>query len=140
MRRFSHHMGYFIFGAAAFLLVATQLGCGPESGLDQDETLAFENTARIADNSATLAKKDSMDLGADEANDFWLNYYPPVVVPYAPAPLFDYYTQPLAVEVPVSPVAAVVDYVHPFYAYRHIGPSWYYRGYGHKRKFHHDDD
>jgi hypothetical protein len=129
------YLGYFFFGTTLFVAVALQQGCGEDPSLYQSEPLAFENTAAIADNTA--AKESAqLDLGEDESSDFWLNYYSPWYFPYAPAPLFDYYLEPLPIEVPISPVASIIDYVHPFYAYRHISPFWD----GGRRRHHDSDD
>lgn len=104
---------------ASFLLVQT--GCGEDPGLYQNESLSFENPQTEA---VASKEEQNLDLGADESSDFrLLGGYP--LVPYVGSPLYDYYTRPLAVSVPVSPVATVVDYVHPFYAYRSYNPFFW---------------
>ncbi len=125
------YIGYFFLGTAAFVCLALQVGCGEDQSLYQSETLAFENTL-------TLNEEDELsdlDLGADESSNFWLNYYYPWMVPFAAAPLYEYYLEPLPIEVPISPVASIIDFVHPFYAYRHISP--FFDG---RRRHHHDRD
>lgn len=119
--KLSKYLGYFFFGTAAFVIVALQWGCGEDPSLYQGETLAFENTPAI---NARDTTSTDLDLGADESSDFWLNYYFPWAVPFTPYPLFDYYLNPLALEVPISPISSVVEFVHPFYAYRFLDPFW----------------
>ncbi len=131
--KLNQSLGYFFLGIAAFVALALQQGCGEDPSLYQSEPLAFENTAAVANNSDAKESSD-LDLGVDESSDFWLNYYYPWMVPYAPAPIFDYYLEPLPIEVPISPVASIIDFVHPFYAYRHISPFW------DGRRRHHDSD
>lgn len=116
--KLSKYVSYFFFGTAAFVMVALQWGCG-EDPSRYSETLAFENTPAI---NASDANTTDLDLGADESSDFWLNYYFPWAVPLTPYPLFDYYLNPLALEVPISPIASTVEFIHPFYAYRFLDP------------------
>ena len=130
----STYTHYFFLGIAAFVVVALELGCGQDSNLYHSDTLAFENTATIS--SKTV--EDELDLGADESSNFWLNYYYPWMVPFSPFPLYDYYLEPLAVEIPISPVASVFDFVHPFYAYRFISP-FYDGGFDDDDSDHHHD-
>lgn len=125
------YIGYFFLGTAAFVCLALQVGCGEDKSLYQGETLAFENTLTLSDSQD---ETHDLDLGADESSNFWLNYYYPWAVPFAAPAFYEYYLEPLPIEVPISPVASIVDFVHPFYAYRHISPFFG------RRHFDRDDD
>ncbi|MCA9506801.1 MAG: hypothetical protein KC505_00085 [Myxococcales bacterium] len=137
--KIKHYARSIFFVSATLIATTLQIGCGEDPSLYQGETLAFENTPSISAKDV-VNNPDELDLGADESSDFWLNYYYPWAAPYAPYPIFDYYLSPLAIDVPISPVASIVDYVHPFYAYRHINPFWGFDDDddGHRR--HHDND
>lgn len=105
--------------AAIFTL---QLGCGEDPSILQSEKLGFQNGANV--NEEVAAKEDgaTLDLGANDSQDFGLLWTGYPLVDYGRAPLFDYYRHPIPVAVPVNPVQAVVDYVHPFYAFRTFNP------------------
>lgn len=96
--------------AAALMLVF--LGCGEDPSIYENETLTFESpvSAKVTKESDKTA---DLDLKDGSASDFHFVRYG-IMAPWV-YPLFDYYLEPIPVEVPVSPFYSVIDFVHPMY-------------------------
>lgn len=125
----------FTFSALSLAIFLGPLGCGPDPGMYHGETLTFETpVANKSDEQLTEEERISkLDLGASESSDFYwgghAGYGYGYGYDYGPYwgggyPLYDYYLEPLPVAVPVSPAYALVDYVHPFYAFAAFNPFW----------------
>lgn len=96
-------------------LIAFISGCGEDPAMYQGETLTFETPVS---SKSGHTRKDGLDLGEHDRSDFHfarIADYP--LVPWGPYPVYDYYTEPLPIPIPVAPDFALVDYVHPFYAF-----------------------
>jgi hypothetical protein len=99
-------------------LVISFLGCGEETAMYQYETLTFETpvSSKMVKKNTLGKNGDDLDLGDKESSDFRFVELGPVAIPWGgPIPLYDYYLQPLPVQVPVSPFYSVVEFIHPFY-------------------------
>jgi hypothetical protein len=125
---------YLALGASAIALLILPLGCGEDPGLYRGETLTFETpvSSKLSNRSTNAKEVSSLDL--DENADF---HFLRFGVPFSPwpYPLYDYYLEPLPVEIPVSPFFSLVDWIHPFYAVAFDFWGWNNGGFGHN-----DDD
>lgn len=114
-----------VIRTSLFGLMVLPLGCGEDPTMYQAETLNFDAPVSSAAKQIS-GKKDMTELNLDDASsDFhfarWGGFGH---VPWSPYPFFDYYLEPVPVEVPVSPFFSLVDYVHPFYAVAALNPWW----------------
>lgn len=115
-------------GALAGLILFAS--CGEDPSMYQGETLTFETpvAGKLVEQNATGKKASELDLGADEASDFRFARFDGIAVGavpwWGPYPLYDYYLEPVPVPVPVSPGFALIDYVHPFYAFPGLYSFW----------------
>jgi len=134
----SHFFYYFVGGLAAFFLLSAPLGCGQDPGLYDEELFAFDNHDGNEANAIGAKDSEDFDLGADESSDFGVRPLGPYGFYGFGYPLYDYYTRPLPIAVPISPVASLVDYVHPFYAHLYLNP-WFDDDDGFHFKFDDDD-
>jgi hypothetical protein len=108
----------------ACTLIALAMGivasCGEDPGMYRDETLTFTSPVSAKSDNATV---EELSLDEENSSNFFFRRYG-ALVPWAPVPLFDYYLEPIPVEVPVSPFYSLIDYVHPFYA-PYLFDDWY---------------
>lgn len=105
------HIAYSI---AAFAM-GIMANCGEDPGLYRNETITF-TTPVSAKMGQKNIEEDELNLkDQDSSNFFPLRRYG-ALMPWAPVPLFDYYLEPIPVQIPVSPFYSLIDYVHPFYA------------------------
>jgi hypothetical protein len=105
----------------AAMLIAP-FGCGDNQAAYQSETLVYENPASskmVADNQALT----DLELSESQQSDFGIAA-PFGVYPWGPFPFYDYYLDLIPVPVPIGPGLAVVDFVHPFYAFAAFDPFW----------------
>lgn len=91
------------------------VGCGEDPGMYQNETINFTSPVNAKMEQKSIKKENDLDLKEQDSSNFFLTRYG-AYVPWAPVPLFDYYREPIPVEIPVSPFYSLIDYVHPFYA------------------------
>jgi hypothetical protein len=105
--------------ASALAMMLFLFGCGEDPGMYQGETLTFETpvSSKAVKRNSNEKKTHELDLGADERVDF-VGMFGVAPAGFVPAyPLFDYYLEPIPIEIPVSPFFSVIDFVHPFYAF-----------------------
>lgn len=121
LRKYSRRV---LLVSSALAMLTAPLGCGEDPSMYQGETLTFE-TPHSSKRSGEDKKVTELDLSENQKSDFgFFGYDAFPYVPWAPFPIFDYYDDPVPYAVPVSPGFAVLDYVHPFYAYAAFGPFW----------------
>lgn len=108
---------YFGLNALAIASLISPLGCGEDPGLYQGETLTFESPAssKINNRSTNAKEVSDLDLSENQSSDFHFRRFGGPLVPWV-TPLYDYYLEPVPVEIPVSPFYSLIDYIHPFYA------------------------
>lgn len=135
-------VAYAFYFVSALALLVAPLGCGEYPGLYQGETLTFETpVSSKTDKRGIDAKVSELDLSEDEVSDFHFGRIAAPWIPWGPFPVYDYYLEPIPVEVPVSPFYSVIDFIHPFYAVAF--DFWSFDdddGHRHRRKHHRDDD
>lgn len=104
--------------AAGMALWILPLGCGEDPGMYQGETLTFETPvlSKVTGRATERKKVSELDLGANDSSNFEIARIG-ALVPWIPYPLFDYYTEPFPLDIPVSPGLSLIEYIHPFYAY-----------------------
>jgi len=100
---------------AAFILVMLFSGCEQDPATYQDETLNIETP--VSGKKVSEKKKDDLNLSEDDPSYFFYFRRIGAMVPWDPYPLYDYFLEPVPIEIPVNPFYSVIDYVHPFYAY-----------------------
>ena len=102
--------------AAGFLM--TPLGCGDDINSYQGETLTIENpiSSKHVDRNV-----HELSLSENSKSDFSVIGEPFGLYPWT-FPFWDYYTDFAPFAVPVNPGLALVEPIHPFYAFRTFGP------------------
>lgn len=102
--------------ACTFIVLATGIvaSCGEDPGMYKNETLTFTTPV-----NAKMGQKDieeeALDLKDQNSSNFIFRRIG-AMVPWAPMPIFDYYREPLPLEVPVSPFYSLIEWVPPMYA------------------------
>lgn len=104
----------------AFLIMP--LGCGEDPKYYRGERLTFESPVSAKASKSERENTADLDLSTDEASDFRVAPFGPFVIPWGPYPLYDYYLEPIPVEIPVSPFYSVIDFVHPMYFDFYLNP------------------
>lgn len=103
----------------AFPFIALAMGimasCGEEPGMYKDEIITFTTPVSAKMEQKTVKEKNDLNLREDESSNFCFTRFG-ALIPWGPTPIFDYYNQPLPLEVPVSPFFSLIEFVHPFYA------------------------
>jgi|HubBroStandDraft_6_1064221.scaffolds.fasta_scaffold615219_1 hypothetical protein len=92
--------------------------CGEDPGMYKNETINFTTPVNAKMGQKTI--EEEVDLSDGSSSNFRVRHYG-ILAPWAPAPLFDWYLEPIPVEVPVSPFYSLIDFVHPFYAQLVLG-------------------
>lgn len=95
-------------------LLSLMIGCGEDPSIYEGETLTVESPV-----TTKIMKSEKLDLREEESEKFRFTRLG-AMLPWLPTPFYDYYLEPLPVPVPVSPDYALIDYVHPFYAYAEL--------------------
>jgi hypothetical protein len=112
------------FSMGSLALLIFSLNCGPDPYLYQGERLTFETPVSSKVNTIDEGISD-LELDEKESSDFHftrIGAFP--LVPWGPFPLYDYYLEPIPIEVPVSPIFSLIDYIHPFYAFAGFNRFW----------------
>ncbi len=112
-------MAIMAFSTSALMMLFS--GCEQDPATYQEETLNFETP--ISNKKVSQKKKDDLDSGAEDSSNFYFRRIG-AMVPWDPYPLYDYFLEPVPVEVPVNPFYSLIDYVHPFYAYADLFVGW----------------
>lgn len=96
----------------AFALIVTPFGCGEDPGMYQGEVLTFETPVSSKEETKEgpmpdldLLEKDASDFGVTRIGAFG----------WSPFPVFDYFLEPIPVEVPVAPGVSLIEFLPPMY-------------------------
>lgn len=122
-----HRSALFLLFANLITSTLLNLGCNADYEMMSDEIINFENTAAVdaSEETELVLEEQSSDeffydpwfyYGYYAYAPYFYGYYGyPYLTPYVYG-LADYYTIPLAFEVPVLADYPVLIYEHPFYA------------------------
>lgn len=125
-------------GISALALFISPIGCGEDPQTYDTELLAMENPVSSKE-GRNDKKSNEVNLSESNQSEFGLFGYGPFGYYPWTYPLYDYYLDPVPFAVPVNPGLALIDYVHPFYAYAQWNPFSYDDDDGLHHGFHDDD-
>lgn len=108
---------------AAFTILAS--GCGNDPSMYRGETLTFQSPVSAQSEKVSTTNSGDLDLAEEESSDFLFTRIGALVpMPYPLYPLYDYYLDPIPVEIPVSPFYSVVEYLPPMYWNYYFNPYY----------------
>jgi hypothetical protein len=115
-------LAWFYSGALALMM---PIGCGDDPSMYRGETLTFESPVSAKATQSKSNKTAELDLSTDEASDFLFTRFGVLGPTPWVYPLYNYYLEPIPLEVPVSPFYSVVEYAPPMYFDYYFNPFFW---------------